>query len=55
MELEARMSSRLDVKSPNREFIPLVQDKKWIYVDQVALTQPMIRQLGDEWRDMFGT
>jgi ABC-type Fe3+ transport system substrate-binding protein len=55
MEREARMSSRTDVTSPNRDFIPLVQDKKWLYVDQLKLTPPVMRQLGDEWREMFGT
>jgi iron(III) transport system substrate-binding protein len=55
MDREARMSSRLDVVSPNKDFIPGLQDKKWIYVDQLKVTQPMLRQLGEEWRNMFGT
>jgi iron(III) transport system substrate-binding protein len=55
MEREARMSARTDVQSPNRDFIPLLADHKWIYVDQLKLTPPIMRQLGDEWRAMFGT
>lgn len=51
---EARMSSRTDVSSPNEEFVPTLQNHKWIDVDQTKLTPQDMRQLGEEWRDMFG-
>jgi hypothetical protein len=55
MDKEARMSSRLDVKSPNDTFIPTIDAKKLIYVDQTKLTQQDMRKLGEEWRTLFGT
>jgi iron(III) transport system substrate-binding protein len=54
MDREARMSSRTDVVSQNEEFVPTLQKHKWIDVDQTKLTQQDMRQLGEEWRDMFG-